>query len=164
MFQFLTRLFTIDPALQAVRSAPSFLALLERERARADRSGEPLSLVEVTQPNGEADQSFLEDLVDYLKHRVRATDQIGSTGDATIGILLPETDPSAAWKLADDIRSAMDTEDEWITCEVSAYPMSACTEANLPTIANEVEVESQPVKPLKLIGPTPGTSRNRSES
>jgi lipopolysaccharide/colanic/teichoic acid biosynthesis glycosyltransferase len=87
----------------SVHSAEQFHAILEREKARANRNAHQFSLVlfELT-CGGEC--IFQERyLTDSLLNRVRWTDEAGWYGSRHIGIVLPDTSGVGAQRLADRI-------------------------------------------------------------
>jgi hypothetical protein len=57
-----------------------------------------------------------------LTGRIRATDDAGLLDARRVGVLLPETPASGAWKLADDLRKLLPSSVEWPACEVYVHP------------------------------------------
>jgi hypothetical protein len=53
---------------------------------------------------------------------VRRTDVIGWIPARGIGVVLPETSGTGAWKLADDIHRLMHLTRRWLPCMVYDYP------------------------------------------
>src|SRR3989442_6621568 len=65
--------------------------ILERERARADRSGDCLSLLTFVPRAPENAHAAFAFLANVLKARLRATDEAGWLDDHSIGVVLPST-------------------------------------------------------------------------
>ena len=91
-----------------VNGSRSFAPVLERERARADRSGYELSLVLLgLDDKPSRTELALEKLVDTIRHRCRITDEIGVFDKQTAFALLPDTDAKGARHFADTIQAVM---------------------------------------------------------
>jgi PleD family two-component response regulator len=90
-------------ALDGIRSAEEFRAILDRERARSNRSGQSFSLVIFDLEDVNGDSGCVRRLAYVLSHRVRATDEIGWFDERRIGVVLPYTAPDVAWKVPDDV-------------------------------------------------------------
>jgi lipopolysaccharide/colanic/teichoic acid biosynthesis glycosyltransferase len=120
-------LFTLrTPRPRADIPSPEILRrILERERARTDRTGMDFSLV-VIDPfaGGPADAGDLESLWDILHRRIRATDVVGMFGENSLGIVLPATPAEGAWKFANDVRARLIHGDRAPHCTVYSYPTS----------------------------------------
>ena len=91
------------PALDGIRSAHEFRAILDRERARVNRNGHEFSLVVFDLGSVSPDSAHARRVTDELKHRVRAIDEIGWLDEQRIGVALPYTAPEGALKVADDV-------------------------------------------------------------
>lgn len=74
------------------------------ERMRVDRNGSTLSMLAVRLPQESRNPQALEaKLVGMLAERLRITDSYGRLRDGRIGLLLPDTPASGAWKVASDL-------------------------------------------------------------
>jgi lipopolysaccharide/colanic/teichoic acid biosynthesis glycosyltransferase len=109
-----------EEALEGLLSACQFRKLLERERARVDRSGERFCLLSFT-PSGDH-ASEVECLVRVLKGRLRCGDDIGWLEGHKIGALLPGTSAPGAWKVARDVCLRFPEDIPAPACTVYAYP------------------------------------------
>jgi lipopolysaccharide/colanic/teichoic acid biosynthesis glycosyltransferase len=92
------------------------------ERMRVDRNGSTLALLTIDLPvdrRADADYRFL---ATTLQKRLRITDTAGKIGDGRIGVLLPDTDQSGAWKVASDVCDRYDVGHSRPDCEVLIYP------------------------------------------
>jgi hypothetical protein len=110
------------PALDGIRSAQEFRAILERERARVNRNGHEFSLVVFELGSVSQDSAHARHVTDGLKHRVRAIDEIGWLDEHRIGVVLPYTAPEGALKLADDIGQTITTRALSFSYTVYTYP------------------------------------------
>ncbi len=77
--------------------------VLHRERVRAERSGEPFSMIVFTPREPQPNSEVVKRLIEILKKRVRLTDDIGWLDPERISVILPSTPPPGAWKVADDV-------------------------------------------------------------
>ena len=108
-------------ALSHLRSPEQLRAILDRERARADRSGQAFSLLKFV-PRDEADaHETLVALATILDGRLRCTDEAGWFDQGQVGVVLPCTDASGARRLAQDVRQSFG---ELVPphCEIYCYP------------------------------------------
>ncbi len=106
-------------------SAETLRRILERERARADRTGQEFSFVVFDPDGAEAGNgACLHRLADYLARRIRATDVIGRFDEKSLGVVLPATTSEGAWKFADDVRRGFPNGAVPPGCTVFTYPSS----------------------------------------
>lgn len=117
------RRLAIGPRRQSRRliSVEQMQWALERERARTDRNGDGFSLLVFTLRNHEEDLREHLRLARILARRIRITDEAGWIAEDKIGVILPSTRVSGAWKLADDLCLTY-TDDPPPVCEVFCYP------------------------------------------
>lgn len=74
------------------------------ERMRVDRNGSTLSMLAVRLPQeGRKGEALEAKLIGLLSERLRLTDSYGRLRDGRIGLLLPDTPASGAWKVASDL-------------------------------------------------------------
>lgn len=100
----------------------SFRFEFARERMRVDRNRSPLSVLMIDLPSELRQASDLEFLGCTLRQRLRITDTIGALADGRVGVLLPDTPESGAWKVADDVCSVYPVGKLRPSCEVFVYP------------------------------------------
>jgi lipopolysaccharide/colanic/teichoic acid biosynthesis glycosyltransferase len=108
-----------------IPSPETLLKILERERARTDRTGMQFSLVEVdptADRHGEV--ADLEPLVVILSRRIRATDVVGIFSERSLGVILPATPAEGAWKFVNDVRHQVTNGGQPPLCKVYTYPTS----------------------------------------
>lgn len=98
-----------------------FARLLNRERARTDRTGDEFSLLVYSPRGGDAAQC-LACLATILGRRLRLTDDAGWIGDRQIGVLLPMTPGVGAWTVADDVARRFPNDIPPPSCDVFTYP------------------------------------------
>jgi lipopolysaccharide/colanic/teichoic acid biosynthesis glycosyltransferase len=107
---------------RGVHSVEQFRAILERERARADRNEHQFSVVVFDAVGTQAHSSEAQHLVHVLTKRIRFTDQLGWLDGQRIAVLLPETPAAGAWKLAGDASTALGADGRPPECNVYTYP------------------------------------------
>ena len=110
------------PALDGIRSAQEFRAILNRERARVNRNGHEFSLVVFDLRNVNHNSAYARHVAHVLSHRVRATDEIGWFDEQRIGVALPYTAPEGALKVADDVCQTISTRTLSPRYTVYTYP------------------------------------------
>ncbi|MFO0805467.1 MAG: sugar transferase [Gemmataceae bacterium] len=96
--------------------------LLDVERIRADRTGEPLSLVAFAPRTREAAAATAELLAVLLRSRLRVTDHAGWLSRTDLCAVLPFTPAAGAWKVADDICLQFPETVPPPICTVYSYP------------------------------------------
>jgi lipopolysaccharide/colanic/teichoic acid biosynthesis glycosyltransferase len=92
------------------------------ERMRVDRNGSVLSLLFIRLPRHKATTADVQFLARVLEGRLRLTDTPGRLEDGRIGVLLPDTGPEGAWKVATDVSEIYPPGRERPECEVLVYP------------------------------------------
>jgi lipopolysaccharide/colanic/teichoic acid biosynthesis glycosyltransferase len=98
--------------------------ILERERARAHRTGDRLSLVTFAPRCPDAAQATPALLAKILPARIRTTDEVGWLDRRQIGVVLPTTSAAGAWKVADDVCLEFPENVPPPICTVYSYPLS----------------------------------------
>lgn len=106
-----------------VYSTSDFSSIINRERDRADRTGQGFSLVIFEVGNGKRRSESVRNLVPILIHRIRSTDAIGWLEDGRIGAILPHTTTDSAWMFVGNVRNACNGSGP-PECAVYAYPSS----------------------------------------
>ena len=107
---------------------------------RVDRNGSVLSLLLIRLPYVNSAGPHVEFLARLLEGRLRVTDSPGLLEDGRIGVLLPDTSPEGAWKVATDISEVYPPGPERPECDVLVYPPSHHRRTNgkpLETAENE---------------------------
>jgi diguanylate cyclase (GGDEF)-like protein len=106
------RLSTVDP-LTGLYNRSYFFAALEREIARGDRSGRSFCLVMLDLDDLKAvndrfghiaGDQVLRGVADIVRNGVRKIDTAARYGGDEFVALLPETDPTGGWVVAEKIR------------------------------------------------------------
>jgi lipopolysaccharide/colanic/teichoic acid biosynthesis glycosyltransferase len=95
---------------------------LERERARADRWEQPLSLLSLGAADAKRGEATLRQVAGFLRDRMRLTDEAGWLDSRHIGVLMPNTPGWGAWTLADEICLAFPDSAPLPHCKVYCYP------------------------------------------
>jgi lipopolysaccharide/colanic/teichoic acid biosynthesis glycosyltransferase len=117
-------------SFNCVHSGREFASILNRERDRADRTGQEFSMIvyEVGTDNGKS--SAARHLVSILTNRVRSTDEIGWLEDGRIGVILPHTLPDGAGKFVTNVRQSYNGGPPPPDCRVYVYPSGWISGAN----------------------------------
>jgi lipopolysaccharide/colanic/teichoic acid biosynthesis glycosyltransferase len=95
---------------------------IARERVRVDRSGSTFALLTIELPCDRATTRDYDFLGRLLIRRLRITDTFGFLSERRVGILLPDTSKSGAWKVASDICNVYPVGHDRPNCEVIVYP------------------------------------------
>jgi lipopolysaccharide/colanic/teichoic acid biosynthesis glycosyltransferase len=95
------------PAAEGLLLPEQVRRLLERERARAERSGEPLALLTFAAPRGRLLAAEVHTLAGALHARLRVTDEAGWLDRRQVCAVLPGTTTEGAWRVSDDIRARL---------------------------------------------------------
>ena len=98
---------------EALLSRDVFRRIINRERDRANRTGEIFSLVVFIAPDSNGKQHNLEKLVNIVVRSMRSIDVIGWLDDDHVGILLPETENSGAHKFVNKISTEAQSSQEF---------------------------------------------------
>lgn len=110
------------PGHDLLLSHRDFRFAAECERMRVDRNGSVLSLLLIRLPRSKANVADVEFLSRVLEGRLRVTDTPGFLEDGRIGVLLPDTAPEGAWKVAADISEVYPPGPDRPQCDVLEYP------------------------------------------
>jgi hypothetical protein len=95
---------------------------IARERMRVDRNGSPLAVLTIELPRDRATPRDFDFLGRVLTRRLRITDTFGFLSNGVIGVLLPDTSKSGAWKVASDICAFYPVGHDRPNCDVIVYP------------------------------------------
>ncbi len=109
-------------AFAGLLSAAEIHAVLQRERSRADRSGDRFSLLAFSTNGSTEGRSVLVQTATILKKRLRSTDELGWMEDGRIGIVLPSTSKEGAETLANDVLWQYPAEIAQPKWQVYCYP------------------------------------------
>jgi lipopolysaccharide/colanic/teichoic acid biosynthesis glycosyltransferase len=93
-----------------------------RERMRTDRNGSPFAILMIELAANRSTASDVEFLGRVLSERLRITDTAGILALRSIGVLLPDTSKSGAWKVASDVCAVYPLGHDRPDCEVFTYP------------------------------------------
>ncbi len=96
--------------------------ILERERARSDRTGDRFSYLVSTPRRKDYDRASGRRLAKILPRRLRLTDDAGWLDGHRIGAVLAHTSAAGAWKLAEDVRQEFTSRTPPPSCQVYTYP------------------------------------------
>lgn len=131
-----------------VHGPGAFQRLVAYERARADRSGLPFSIVVVLpRTEGQAAHRQQQEVLQFWGKRLRNTDDIGWIDSDRLAALLPYTSAQGAWTVADTLVAALSTDDEPPLCEVWCYPSQ--WPADFADAGDDSQAGSRPFRPLQ---------------
>lgn len=93
--------------METIYATKDFLRILERERARTDRSGDAFSIILFNIVNSDKHDLNIKALGYLIRKRIRVYDDIGWFEKNRLGILLPDTGFDQAKKLAQQIGNSI---------------------------------------------------------
>lgn len=105
--------------------------ILQRERARSDRTGDVFSFAVFTAGKTKSDSQTLCHVARILKTRLRLTDDAGRMDERRIGVVLPITPASGAWTVIDDVCVCIPAGLPLPDCAVFCYPSDSPDDAML---------------------------------
>jgi lipopolysaccharide/colanic/teichoic acid biosynthesis glycosyltransferase len=120
------------------RSVQSMLTIeqmniaIQRESARADRSGGEFALVLFRVRNRDRSSLSTMRLAKTLLGRIRATDDIGWYDEDHLGVLLPDTSATGGWRFADAVCGLASQRMHRPLCTVYSYPTKWFTDDEAP--------------------------------
>src|SRR3954469_12815447 len=106
---------------------------IQRESARADRSGGEFALVLFRIRNRDRSSLSTVRLAKTLLGRIRATDDIGWYDEDHLGVLLPDTSATGGWRFADAVCGLASQRMHRPLCTVYSYPTKWFTDDEAPT-------------------------------
>jgi len=125
-FTWLAALVGMKPARRPpspyLLDAEGFEQAARCEQMRVDRNGSVVSLLLIELPSEAATPRDVSRLARLLEGRLRLTDTTGLLSDGRVGVLLPDTPQSGAWKVAEDICETYPLGGSRPDCEVLVYP------------------------------------------
>lgn len=92
------------------------------ERMRVDRNKSVVSLLLIELSSAKKSPQDIQSLESRMAARLRLTDSAGWMRDGRLGVLLPDTPESGAWKVASDLCEAYPAGADRPACEVVVYP------------------------------------------
>jgi lipopolysaccharide/colanic/teichoic acid biosynthesis glycosyltransferase len=111
-----------NATLHGLLSSEQIHRVLQRERARSDRTGEIFSLAVLSVGKTKADQETLVHLSQILQKRLRLTDDAGWLEPRRIGVALPATPISGARTVVDDVCVCIPAGLPLPECVIYCYP------------------------------------------
>lgn len=105
---------------------------IQRESARADRSGGEFALVLFRVRGRDRMSLSTMKLAKTLMGRIRATDDIGWYDEQHLAVLLPDTASTGAWRFADSVVALAAARTPRPLCSVYSYPTKWFTDDEAP--------------------------------
>ena len=137
--------------LHGLRSSDQLKEILDRERARTDRTAEGFSFIVFSCRETREDRLLLVRLARILPQRLRSTDEAGWLEREQIGIVLPATPPKGAWKLADDLQGLVGSDCARLACEVYYYPSDVTPDQRVLGDAVRLPADRKPIHPMEIL-------------
>ena len=109
-------------ALCGLLTSEQFNRVLERERARSDRTGEVFSMAVFSVNKNPSNRETLPHVAKILQWRLRLTDDAGLLDQRRIGVVLPVTPASGAWTVVDNVCVCVPAGLPLPDCLVYCYP------------------------------------------
>ncbi len=98
-----SRLLTIVRGLRGVSSRAEIDRVIQRETARADRTGHEFSLVLFRVKSTRRFSISTQRLVKTVMNRIRNTDEMGWFDEKHLCVMLPDTGAAGSWRFAEDV-------------------------------------------------------------
>ena len=127
--------------------AQHFDAALRRERLRSDRTLSQFAMLTLDFGKRRLSDQLANVVNAVLQHRVRESDTAGWLDERKAGVILPETSPAGAWKLAGDLDSALADRGLRAQCDVYVYPTLNAGNGRSPDVAEGPD-ENKPADSL----------------
>ncbi|OGC94617.1 MAG: hypothetical protein A2W25_09325 [candidate division Zixibacteria bacterium RBG_16_53_22] len=117
--------------LGGIYSDDAFRAILEREKARSERTGQIFSIVLFECKNGNGTNvATLTRLGNDITRRIRKSDEVGWYDGNRIGTILAGSSTERAWQFVEAIKETIEGVDPGLICSVYTYP-SPCISSNV---------------------------------
>lgn len=127
LLRFLKQFFIQRPELHhpddsSLLSTQDFYRLLDKERFRADRLGNPFSLVVIQLPKEFQKPAKLSTLASQIHSKTRMIDELGWFAPGTLGLYLFNTPLSGAQTMIERIQSCIDAPELFDDAQIMVYP------------------------------------------
>jgi lipopolysaccharide/colanic/teichoic acid biosynthesis glycosyltransferase len=129
---FNARRLPLRRTVQSMLTTEQMNIAVQRESARADRSGGEFALVLFRIRNRDRRSLSTMRLAKTLLKRIRATDDIGWYDEDHLGVLLPDTSALGAWRFADAVSGIATNPSPRPLVTVYCYPTKWFTEDQAP--------------------------------
>ncbi|MCX8011708.1 MAG: sugar transferase [Desulfobacterota bacterium] len=110
------------PQISTICSREEFSCIIERELARAERSGQVFSVVEFDIGDVEANRESGKHLLQVLAQRLRSTDEVGWLPEHRIGVLLYNTSREGAQIFVKRILESLSLDFTHPSYKIHTYP------------------------------------------
>jgi lipopolysaccharide/colanic/teichoic acid biosynthesis glycosyltransferase len=111
--------------IPGVHSPDRFREVLERERSRADRTGQRFWLVVFSSPGGCSQQESLPELARRLRGRLRIVDEVGWLDQTRLAVLLPNASSCCRRKVRETVMQSVAAGGALPEYQVYCYPSDA---------------------------------------
>jgi lipopolysaccharide/colanic/teichoic acid biosynthesis glycosyltransferase len=144
----------------------SFRFILERERARAERTGHIFSLVIFSFNHGNGnDSAYMERLGTVLVQKVRMSDEVGWYDEKTsLGALLPGTTVEGALQFIDIIKKLMGEIASGLVTKIYTYPCSSNHSDSLCEAEDGNDTRTEQKSSIDVLGKISSLAANDGKS
>lgn len=146
-------LATRPTKIRGLYTSDQMRTVLDRERARSDRTGLIFSLL-IYSLSGADREARLRSLVRILRRRLRSTDEVGWLDDDRLAVVLLDAPYEGACKVANDVAGAWPRGLSDLACEICTYPSNDATsddsEEELPAVQG-VPAGGPPAPSLEML-------------
>jgi lipopolysaccharide/colanic/teichoic acid biosynthesis glycosyltransferase len=118
--------------VQSMLTSEQMNIAIQRESARADRNGGEFALVLFRVRNRDRASLSTMRLSRTVLTRIRATDDVGWYDEDHLGVLLPDTAATGAWRFADAVSGLASQRSHRPLCSVYSYPTKWFTDDQAP--------------------------------
>ena len=140
--------FTTSPQRWTQKESPHKIphaqglqATIQREKERAVRDRQKLSLVVFHIEYKNRKDKAIQNLLNTIQKRVRLTDEWGWLDKSRLSVMLPNTDAEGARRLAEDISQSISSDLLREPCTLYTYPPESLIELNAHDPINSVHLE-----------------------
>lgn len=108
--------------LQQLQPAGDFQQLLQRERERAEQTGQEFSLLVFELNEDPVNYEQTQKLWQVIYRRVRVSDLVGWLSNRSLGVILPNTPFAGGHKLMEDIHRLLPSLASFCSYKIFTYP------------------------------------------
>ena len=124
--------------LQQLQPAGDFQQVLQRERDRAEQTGQEFSLLVFELGEGSANYELAQKLWQMIYRRVRFSDAVGWLSSQSLGVILPNTPFAGGHKLAEDICRLCDVSPPSVSFKIYTYrPQQSSNQTGVSKTSND---------------------------
>lgn len=142
--EFRARRSRIKRTVASLLTAEQTNLAIQRESLRVDRKAGSSLVLLLFRFNGAPGAPSTLRLVKTILHRIRITDDVGWFDDQHIGLLLPDTSPGGAWRLAQQICDRIARRAPRPHVVMYGYSGSSAEESTTPAVIRQTDEPAIP--------------------